>query len=94
MPYLLGREAHGQALLDKRLLPQHAEYPAHRYFAAREVLKDFDFKTIIDEAEFHLSEDSAHETFVAMLMALPDHHEREMKIFLDHPRLRKGATHP
>ena len=105
-----------------------------RYFAAREVLQDFDFaaiketkieplfeawlavpeaqrakmevdlreigdmsnekgvKAIIDEAEFHLSEDGAHETFVAMLMALPGHHERAMTTFLDHPALWKGAT--
>lgn len=49
-------------------------------------------KAIIDEAEFHLSEDGAHETFVAMLMALPGHHERAMTTFLDHPALWKGAT--
>lgn len=105
-----------------------------RYFAARDVLQDFDFKAIketkieplfeawlalpevqrakmevdlreigdmsnekgikaiIDEAQFHLSEDGAHETFVAMLMALPGHHERAMTTFLDHPALWKGAT--
>jgi hypothetical protein len=105
-----------------------------RYFAAREVLQDFDFaaiketkidalfeawlavseaqrakmevdlreigdmsnekgvKAIIDEAEYHLSEDGVHETFVAMLMALPGHHERAMTTFLDHPALWKGAT--
>ncbi len=105
-----------------------------RYFAARDVLQDFNFKAIketkieplfeawlalpevqrakmevdlreigdmsnekgvkaiIDEAEFHLSEDGAHETFVAMLMALPGHHERAMTTFLDHPALWKGAT--
>jgi hypothetical protein len=54
-------------------------------------------KAIIDEAEFHLSEDGAHETFVAMLMALPGHHERAMTTFLDHPRCgraRHASTTP
>ncbi|OHC61667.1 MAG: hypothetical protein A2040_11135 [Rhodocyclales bacterium GWA2_65_19] len=49
-------------------------------------------KAILDEAEFHLSEDGAHETFVAMLMALPGHHERAMTTFLDSPALWRGAT--
>jgi hypothetical protein len=49
-------------------------------------------KAIIDEAEFHLSEDGAHEAFVAMLTALPGHHERAMTTFLDYPALWKGAT--
>ena len=105
-----------------------------RYFAAREVLQDFDFKAIketkieplfeawlavpeaqrakmevdlreiddmsnekgvkaiIDEAEFHLDEEGEHIAFVAMLMALPGHHERAMTTFFDHPALWKGAT--
>lgn len=47
---------------------------------------------IIDEAAFYLAEDGAYETFVAMLMALPGHHERAMTTFLDYPNLWKGAT--
>lgn len=105
-----------------------------RYFAARDVLQDFDLKAIketkieplfeawmalpeaqrasmdtelrevsemssdkgtkaiIDEAEFHLSEDGAHAAFVAKLMTLPGHHERAITTFLDHAALWKGAT--
>lgn len=105
-----------------------------RYFAARDVLQDFDFKAIketkieplfdawmtlleaqrapmevdlraigdmsndkgvkaiIDEALFHMDEDGEHHAFVALLMALPGHHERAMTTFLDYPHLWKGAT--
>ncbi len=57
-----------------------------------EMSSDKGTKAIIDEAEFHLSEDGAHEAFVAKLMALPGHHERAMTTFLDHATLWKGAT--
>ncbi len=105
-----------------------------RYFAARDVLQDFDFaamketkidalfeawmavpeaqrakmevdlreigdmsnekgvRAIIDEADYHLSEDGAYGAFVAMLMALPGYHERAITTFLDHPALWKGST--
>lgn len=105
-----------------------------RFFAAREVLQNFDFaaiketkieplfeawmrlqeaqrppmevdlraigdmsnekgvKAIIDEALFHMDEDGEHHAFVALLMALPGHHERAMTTFLDYPHLWKGAT--
>lgn len=49
-------------------------------------------KAIIDEAEFHMDEDGEHHAFVALLMALPGHHERAMMTFLDYPNLWKGAT--
>ena len=49
-------------------------------------------KAIIDEAEFHLSEDGAHAAFVALLMGLPGHYERAMTVFLDYPAMWRGAT--
>lgn len=49
-------------------------------------------QAIIDEAEFHLSEDAAHAAFVAKLKDLPGHHERAMTVFLDHPEMWRGAT--
>lgn len=49
-------------------------------------------RAIIDEALFHMDEESEHPAFVALLMALPGHHERAMTTFLDYPKLWKGAT--
>lgn len=49
-------------------------------------------KAIIDEAEFHLDGEGEQAAFVAMLMALPGHHERAMTVFLDHAPLWRGAT--
>jgi hypothetical protein len=51
------------------------------------------FRAIIDEAEFHLADDSgALTTFVVDLSELPNHFERAMVTFLDHRQFWKGAT--
>lgn len=49
-------------------------------------------KAIIDEALFHLDDESEHPAFVALLMELPDHHDRAMTTYLNYPMLWKGAT--
>lgn len=49
-------------------------------------------KAVIDEAEFHLVDEGQHAAFVAMLMALPGHHERAITVFLDYAILWRGAT--
>lgn len=49
-------------------------------------------KAIIDESEFHLDEEGEHTAFIALLMALPGHHDRAMTAFLDFPSLWKGGT--
>jgi hypothetical protein len=51
------------------------------------------FRAIIDEAEWHLTTDSAARTgFVKNLAALSNHYERAMVIFLDHNQFWKDAT--
>lgn len=49
-------------------------------------------KAIIDEALFHMEEESENPAFVALLMELPDHHDRAMIVFLGRPNLWRGAT--
>lgn len=49
-------------------------------------------KAVIDEALFHMNEESEHPAFVALLMALPGHHDRAMRAYLDYPKLWKGAS--
>lgn len=51
------------------------------------------FRAIIDEAKWQLKETSDTLTaFVETLSALPNHYERAMVTFLDHPSFWKGAT--
>jgi hypothetical protein len=51
------------------------------------------FRAIIDEADWHLTTDSAERTgFVENLAALSNHYERAMVTFLDHNQFWKGAT--
>ncbi len=51
------------------------------------------FHAIIDEADFHLGDDSdARQEFVEKLAALSNHFERAMVTFLDHKQFWKGAT--
>ena len=49
-------------------------------------------KAIIDEALFHMDEETERPAFVALPMTLPGHHDRAMTAFLDYPQLWKGAT--
>jgi hypothetical protein len=52
------------------------------------------FRAIIDEAEWHLADDSeALGAFVEKLSALSNHFERAMVTFLDHNEFWRGATH-
>jgi len=51
------------------------------------------FRAIIDEAGFHLGENSdAHKAFVTQLAGLSNHFERAMIAFLDHNKFWRGAT--
>ena len=51
------------------------------------------FVAIRDEAQWHCRSDpAALEAFVTGLAALPNHHERAMVTFLDHPLFWNGAT--
>jgi len=51
------------------------------------------FRSILDEAEWHLAaEPQAYKEFVEKLAALANHYERAMITFLDHNRFWKGAT--
>jgi hypothetical protein len=50
-------------------------------------------RAIIDEATWHFArDDDAHGAFVERLAALPNHFERAMTTFLDHPGFWKGAA--
>ena len=49
------------------------------------------FRAIIDEAEWHLTDDE-HKAFVPKLAALSNHYERAMVTFVDHHAFWRGAT--
>ena len=49
-------------------------------------------RAIIDEAAWHLGDPKEHATFVERLAALPNHAERALTTFLDHPDFWKGAA--
>ena len=50
-------------------------------------------RAIIDEATWHFARDKdAHGAFVEQLATLPNHFERAMSTFLDHPNFWKGAA--
>ena len=49
------------------------------------------YRAILDEAEWHLGEPREYTRFVELLAALPNHYERAMITFLEHPAFWKGA---
>lgn len=50
------------------------------------------FRAILDEAAWHLTNETDHAAFVEKLAALSNHFERAMVTFLDHNPFWKGAT--